>query len=178
METSSTTEQLQKLLPKLFSGDRATGERYLLFRVTSELKAAISLDQVWEATTLPATAVTPIPQMPEWVLGWSNGRDRVYCVLSLDELLGLAQVSKIPQEYTVIVVQWQQEARSSLLGLAVHSIIRTVGINPDDIVSPVGEFPSELTPYLRGSLQQDESAIAVLDLDQIVKEIGQSPQQS
>lgn len=173
MESKTPAEQLEHLLPKLFSSDRAQGERYLLFEITAEITAAIRLDQVGVATTLPASAITPIPQMPQWMLGWSNGRDRVFCVISLGEFLGLSKAGKIPQQYSTIVVQLQPEKRenSLILGLTVNRILRTVGIDPETIISPIGEFPAALTPYLRGYFPREEKQIAVLDLTAMTEEI-------
>lgn len=173
MESQTPAEQLKHLLPKLFSSDRAQGERYLLFEITAEITAAIPLEQVGEATRLPATAITTVPQMPSWLLGWSNGRDRVFCVLSLGEFLGLAKAGKIPQQYSTIVVQLQPQKgeNSSLLGLAVNRILRTVGIDSEAIMSPIGEFPEELTPYLRGYFQLEEKPVAVLDLTAMTEKI-------
>lgn len=178
MTSTRPTERLQQLLPRLFERDQQfTGERYLWFQITPELSAAISLNQVWEATTLTATAITPIPQMPPYVLGWSNGRDRVYCVIALAEFLGLETPTKIPQAYSTIVAQVSPNNsanRSLLLGLTVHRIIRTLPINSEDIMSPVGEFPATLTPYLQGCLEQDEQRIALLDLTAIKQEMARS----
>ncbi|AFZ45457.1 CheW protein [Halothece sp. PCC 7418] len=179
MKNTSTTERLQELLPKLFSSDRAEGERYLLFRMTSDLQVAISLDQVWEATTLSATAITPIPQMPPWILGWTNGRDRVFCLIALAEFLGLEQVKKIPQYYPIIIVQLPSQKgnfQQRLLGLSVHRIVRTLRIQQEEIVSPVGEFPQVLTPYLQGYFQSEQEPIAILNLEAIAHQIQQQIQ--
>lgn len=176
MEKTSTTERLQQLLPKLFSNDRAEGERYLLFQMTPNLPVAISLDQVWEAVTLSATAITPVPQMPSWILGWANGRDRVFCLIALAEFLGLENASKIPQEYSTIIVQLPTQTgdfQQKLLGLSVHRIIRTLRIQPEEIVSPMGEFPQRLTPYLQGYCQQEQEQIAILNLEAIASQIQQ-----
>lgn len=178
MKTTTPTERLKELLPQLFEENRAAGERYLLFQITSDMKAAISLDQVWEATILPLTAITPIPQMPSYVLGWNNGRDRVYCVIDLGEFLELTTSSKIPQQYPTIVVQvpsHRTKTKSSLLlGLTVHGIIRTVTLPTEAIMPSVGEFSSKLTPYLKGCLVGEEETIAVIDLATISQQIAQS----
>jgi twitching motility protein PilI len=178
MTSTRPTERLQELLPRLFEKEQQfTGERYLWFQITPDLSAAISLNQVWEATTLSATAITPVPQMPPYVLGWSTGRDRVYCVIALAEFLGLETTTKIPQAYSTIVVQVPSNDstnRSLLLGLTVNRIIRTLAVNPEDIASPVGEFPATLTPYLQGCLQQDQQQIALLNLTALKKEMARS----
>jgi len=176
MEKTSTTERLKQLLPKLFSNDRAAGERYLLFQMTPNLPVAINLNQVWEATNLSTTAITPIPQMPSWILGWANGRDRVFCLIALAEFLGLENISKIPQEYSTIIVQvptQKGDFQQRLLGLSVHRIIRTLRIQREEIVSPMGEFPQRLTPYLQGYYQQEQEQIALLNLEVIASQIQQ-----
>jgi len=182
MEATTPTKRLQQLLPRLFSEERVTGERYLLFQLSPDLKAAISLEQVWEATVIPTTAITPIPQMPSYILGWNNGRDRVYCILSLQELVGLTTVTQMPQQYSVIVANLSPKIKSVgdpkplLVGMAVHRILRTIRISQQELVSAVGEFPSELTPYLSGCIQREQQQIAVVDLNLLAENINKSPQ--
>ncbi len=180
MEATTPTERLQQLLPRLFSQERVTGDRYLLFQLTPEITAAITLEQVWEATVVSATAITPIPQMPSYVLGWHNGRDRVYCIVSLQELVGLTTSTKLLQQYSVMVVQLspkmtsRSETKPLLVGMAVHRILRTIPINQQELVSAVGEFPSTLTPYLSGCIQREQQQIAVLDLNTLAAEMTPS----
>jgi twitching motility protein PilI len=179
MKATTPTERIKQLLPQLFTNEHISGTRYLLFQITAEVRAAIPLSQVWEATILPATAITPLPQVPSSVLGLHSGRDRVYCVIELGELLGLVTPTKIPQQYPVIVVQVSPPSNLDLnnssfflIGLAVNRILRTVAVNEEEIISPIEEFPAELTPYLQGCLQQDAQQIAVLDLTAITDKIS------
>lgn len=180
MDVRSPTERLQELLPQLFDSDRALGDRYLLFQLLPGIKVAIPLDLVWEATTLPATAITPIPQMPSCVLGWHNGRDRVYCVLGLAELLGLGMLSKIPQQYPTIVMQvptTEQNPISDnnprLLGITVNQILRTVTVNPEEMAPPIAEFPRSVTPYIQACFPREQEEIAILDWTAITNKIMQ-----
>ena len=175
METTNPNERLKQLLPQLLDQDRPKGERYLLWEITPELKAAINLNCVWEATVIPTTALTPIPLMPSWVLGWHSGRDRVYSVISLGEFLDVVSSSKIPQQYPTVVLQIpsrNQENQFQLLGVAVDRILRTVTIPSEKITSSVEGFPNSLTPYLKGSFTQDQQLISLLDLDTITDHIS------
>lgn len=98
-----------------------------------------------------------------------------YCIVSLEELLNLGTATKIPQSYPTIIVQVasnRSENGSFLLGLTVNRILRTVTLRPEDIMSPVGEFPAALTPYLQGYLVHDEQQIALLDLTAIQDQMG------
>ncbi|MFP4694061.1 MAG: chemotaxis protein CheW [Halothece sp.] len=179
METPNTTERLKQLLPQLFERDRATGERYLTFEITPSLKAAIPLSLLWEAAILPAVTITPIPQMSPYVLGWHNGRDRVYCVISLAEFLGLASTSEKLrfQKYPTLIVQVPSsqptitgQNQSLLLGLTVSRILRTVTVTPEAHTDRVDGFPAALTPYLQGTLNQEKPQ-AVLNLTAITDQI-------
>lgn len=179
MKSSPATQRLQELLPRLFEKQQQIGQRYLLFQITPEIKAAINLERVWEVNHLSSTAITPIPQMPPWVLGWSNGSDRVFCIISLAELLGFSTSSQMSRQYPLVVVQIPNaetfqvnlEKKYLLLGLTVNQIQGTVPISSEQIVSPVGEFPEEITPYLEGTIKQNEEHIAVLNLDQISEKL-------
>lgn len=185
MKNQGTTERLKELLPQIFSSDRATGERYLLFEITSELTAAVNLDQVWEATVLPADMITPIPLMPSWVIGWNSGRDRVYSLVDLASLLGLENSLTVPQKYSTLVVQASpfrktssRETNSLLLGLAVTRILRTITIDEEVIRSDVGEFPNHLIPYIQGYWQQQQQAIPILNLTAVTEKMATIPQSS
>lgn len=180
MKSSPATQRLQELLPRLFETKQQTGQRYLVFQITQDLKAAINLDKVWEVNHLPATAVTAIPQMPAWVLGWANGSDSVFCIIDLAEFLEFSSTSQALRQYPLVVVQVpspesfqsSQQGKQILLGLTVNRIQGTIPINPEEIVSPVGEFPETIVPFLEGVIKQDKQQIAVLNLDQIANQIS------
>ncbi len=171
MDTKSPTERLQALLPQLFETDRKSGDRYLLFDITPKITAAITLDQIWEATRLSANAVTPIPLMAPYVLGWSSGRDRVYCIIDLADFLTLDISGKIPRQYSVIVVQvpkaGSKNSDFSLLGLSVNRIIRTV-TSTEEVISPEEEPEEALVPYLKGCVPIGAEKIPLLDLNAMV----------
>lgn len=171
MEPTKTTERLQALLPKIFERETVAGERYLLFEIIPEMTAAIPLSQVWEATVLSASLITPIPLMPRWVLGWSNGRDRVFSVIDLADFLAIEQSAKSSQQYSTLVIQIAASEKDfSLLGIVVHRILRTVTFT-EEMIASVGEFTP--APYLKGYLQQNEQQIAVLDLENIIHQLQQ-----
>lgn len=178
MLSSPTEQRLRQLLPELFQSPPQRRDRYLRFYLTPEWEAAVSLDDVREAALFSSEAIVAIPNQPSWMLGWASASDRAFGVVALAEWLGLVPTaSVIPRHYPTIVVQTARtrvdpQTRSDsqavfLLGLAVERLRGTIAIAREEVVSPVGEFPSELTPYLCGCLLQGGDRLAILDLAEI-----------
>ena len=182
MKSSPATQRLQKLLPRLFETKKQTGQRYLVFQITQDLNVAINLEKVWKVNHLPATAVTAIPQMPAWVLGWANGSDRVFCIIDLAEFLGFSRSSQMLRQYPLVVVQVpspqsfqsRQPDKNILLGFSVNRIQGTIPIHSEQIVSPVGEFPEKIIPYLVGVIKHEQQQVAVLNPDQITQQMSKN----
>ncbi|BAW97709.1 CheW protein [[Synechococcus] sp. NIES-970] len=178
-DLASTTVRLQRLLPQLFQPEEKTGDRYLKFEFSPQQSGLISLEYVHEALRVPTRLVTPIPNMPDCVVGFMNSRNQVFFVVDLAQMLQLPATTANRQYYPVVTVRQsaisqaqdvylnQTDEDTSLLGLVVHAIQGVIRLNAEEIASPIEEFSEELTPYLKGCFVQDGQSIPVLDVQAI-----------
>ena len=187
MTTNTTLTRLQQLLPQLFQPLEISGDLYLRFQLTPEIPALLSMERVVEALLVPATAISPLPNLPSMTIKMMNSRDRVFCVVDLGQLLGLPPIAINPRDYQVIAIDLptpivrvasleenrvgDAAARSSgkCLGLAVRQVRGVARLETSQLQASVGDVPECLTPYLVGSFIEDDRRSVVLDADAIAK---------
>jgi positive phototaxis protein PixI len=170
MTDISSLSRLQELLPQLFQATQLPGEPYLRCQLTSEFSALLSMAYVQESLLVPGEKITPLPNMPAFVVGLMNSRDRVFCAIDLAQLLELSSPLTYLQQYHIIVVRVSQFLdRSSeteqelLLGLVVHRIQGITRVMSDEMRSPQGDFPPSLTPYIKGCVVEKDQQLTILD---------------
>jgi twitching motility protein PilI len=165
--------RLEQLLPQLFQAHQQPGDAYLRFLLTPDLPALIQMESVQESLLVPAESITPIPNLPEWMLGLINSRNVVFSVVDLAQMLGLATLVSNPRQYHVVVVQTlTPDRREILLGLMVNKIQGLTRVVAEEIQSLVGAFPEELTPYLQGCVYSGEERALLLSVEAIARTLG------
>jgi positive phototaxis protein PixI len=175
MTTNTTLARLQELLPQLFQPVQVTGDPYLRFQLTAEIPALISMNRVQEAVLVPASFISPLPNMPAFSIGMMNSRDRVFCVVDLGQLLGLPAMSINPRNYQVVVmnlsgqtpIDQSSPVAEKWLGLAVQQVQGVNRFERQDLQSIVGALPACLQPYLQGCFLEKDQEIVVLNSESI-----------
>lgn len=183
MSTSTSLARLQQLLPQLFQADLPEGKAYLRFQLTADIAAAISMERVQASLLIPGDRVTPLPNLPEAVIGIINTRDRFFCVFDLAQLLMLPSALISAREYHTIVLRVNvdnlpasfgsgnnstlSEAGDLFMGIAVDRIQGIVRLNADKLRSPELDFPDRLSPYISGVTIEDGKQILVLNIESI-----------
>jgi twitching motility protein PilI len=173
MSTSTSASRLQELLPQLFQANLPPGEPYLRFQLTAEMTALMSMERVRESLFVSAELITPLPNMPESVIGIMSSRNHVFCVIDLAQMLMLPSTLISSRQYHVVVLRVSRNTISPnsyeeiLLGIAVNRIQGITRLTSEKITSPRGDFPPSLTPYLRGCLVEKEKQVLVLDFQAI-----------
>jgi positive phototaxis protein PixI len=173
MTANTTLARLQQLLPQLFEPLEVTGEPYLRFQLTPEIPALLSMERVQEALLVPATAISPLPNLPTFTIGMMNSRDRVFCVVDLGQVLGLPPMSINPREYQIIVIHLGETgdrpidpgslATVKCMGLAVRQIRGVVRLEREQLQSIGQDVPECLKPYAVGSFEEPDRQSIVLD---------------
>jgi positive phototaxis protein PixI len=144
---------------------KTLGDPYLKLQLTPQQLAVVPIAQAQEAIAIPATRVTPMPNMPACVLGLLNHKNRVIWVIDLAFLLGVSSKLLTMQQYNIAIVR----SGKTPLGLAVPQIQGIVRLVLEAIESPVGEVLPALVPYLRGCIKQEQELLWVLDPNAIVQ---------
>lgn len=168
MSSSLASARLKELLPQLFGAQSRSGWRCLHCQLNADWQALLPLNWVSEAITATPAAITPVPHLPPCALGWIGWRDRVICVTDLADLLGISEgESRQPASslgVVPLVVVRTPSKSEAWLGLAVRRLYGTLRVSVEEIVSPAGQFPESLTPYLQGYWQHQGKNLLILDV--------------
>ena len=143
-------------------------EPYLQVQLTEQLAAVVPMEFAQEASVMPAERLTPVPNMPAYILGLLNKRSRIFWVIDLLQLLGFAPHTSI-QQYSLVMVQ----VGNMPLGLVVPTVKGILRLNVDAIQPTSGTVPSHVTPYLQGCISSEKELLLVLDLKAIVHTVLQ-----
>ncbi len=175
MSTTKPHLRLQELLPQMFQATELPGQPYLRFQLGAESKALLSMEHVRESLLVPAGKITPLPNMPEAVMGLMSSRERVFCALDLDMLLGLRSSPVYSRQYQIVVLRVPQSGlqqfsseQDLLLGMAVSSILGITRLISENLQLPRKDFASNLKSYLQGYVVEKEERLLVLDARSII----------
>lgn len=175
MSTSTPRSRLQELLPQMFQATELPGQPYLRFQLTAEIKALLSMEHVRESLLVPARQITPLPNMPETVIGLMSSRERVFCAIELDLLFGLRPSPVYSRQYHIVVLRVSQSSSQQssseqelLLGIAVSSILGITRLISENLQLPRKDFASNLKSYLQGYVVEKEERLLVLDARSII----------
>ena len=145
---------------------RVRGTRYLAFDL-SGATYALPLARVREVDRLPS--ITPLPNVPAWVLGAANLRGEIISVVDLAAFLGLAPrgatgQSPIRRDARLLAVR----AGGMEAGLVVERL-RDIRELPDAAIRPPGgSLPGRAARYLAGVHAGDGRLTLVLDVPRLL----------
>ncbi|MEM9947517.1 MAG: chemotaxis protein CheW [Cyanobacteria bacterium P01_D01_bin.36] len=150
---------------KLAIPDRQmTGEAYLKFQLAPRVPAVFAAKSVEEATVLPTSQVTAIPNMPACMMGLVNRRNRVIWLANLVKLLGMPIPDRPTQQYSTVIVK-----AGSSLGLIVDEIDGIIHLGAESLQPPPAQVNPILVPYLKGCAVQDNQTVLVLDAEAVLQ---------
>ena len=152
------------LTPGIAQVPKSSGEPYLRLQLDSQTQAVLPMGQAQEVLVLPAERITPIPNMPDCVLGLLNQRSRVFWGIDLPQLLGLSPLEPHAHQYNLAIINVEDVP----LALAVGEVKGVMRIAPDGIRSPVGTVASSLAPYLRGYVLKEEEILLAVDAHSLI----------
>jgi len=176
----TTTDRLKELLPQLFSEQKAEGDYYLRFQLTEQISALIELKYVQESLTIQGDRITPIPNLPEYVVGLMSSRNQVFLAMDLAHLIGLSPETVNLRQYQTIIVRDRaitdnsQNDRVNLFGLTVKRIEGIARILPQDFSTVVEELPISLRSFVSSALinksnDSEFESDRVIDLSESIK---------
>jgi positive phototaxis protein PixI len=156
-------------------------EIYLQVQLTPDTRAAIPVAdsiygkenqsyQLQEVLNLNLDRLTPMPNMPPWVMGLLNQRSRIFWVVDLAEFLGFSALDNEEQNQACAIIKSQRIS----IGFGVQKIGGILRLRSEQIQSPLGTFSPHLEPYLRGCLPLKNELLLILDPTTLVQRISQS----
>lgn len=141
---------------------KPTGDRYLSFYLNRQTPALLLMEYAQEVIIVPTSRLSPMPNMPECVLGLLNRRNRVLWVVSLAQLLELPASESSDRQYQIIIIHVEQVK----LALVVQSVEGVRYFPYQNSQAPTELFAS-LAPYLSGCIAQGDETLIVLDAEKI-----------
>lgn len=143
--------------------NQVIGDIYVKFQVEAHTPAIFSMELVQEVLIVPVARITPMPNMPECILGLLNRRNRVLWVIDLAQVLSLQPVDANAQQYHIIIIRLDQFP----LALVVQEVKGVTRFTPDCIQSPV-ELGANIIPYIDGCILQQQETLLVMNAKAIV----------
>ncbi len=182
MSTNTLDTRLKELLPELFESQKQSGEAFLKFKLTPEKIGAISLKLVEETLLIPTEMITPIPNLPQSILGLMNTQERVFLGIDLPLFIGVAHKFANLQRHTVIVVRLPSvineekndphTSEDIWIGLAVHQIQGLMRLLPEEIATIQEGIPN-LNTSLQGIITQNQEEIMLLSIEKLAHKFSQ-----
>ncbi len=137
---------------------RAPG-KYIVFSL-AEARYAVPINQVLEVGE--PQHITPVPNVPDWVMGVTNLRGDIISVVDCGAFLHLHD--KITPEMSSMCVV-RNKKRNLTTSLLVDRIEGMLNLAEDLIVLPEASLGDRLIPYLQGVYDHDGQLLNVLNLE-------------
>ncbi len=153
-------EQLDALSDKIsFATD---GSQYLTFTLGQE-EYGVEILKVQEIRGY--SAVTPIPNTPNYIKGVMNLRGTIIPVVDLRAKLGMTEAEY--NQFTVIIVVM---VGTKVMGLIVDSVSDVLNIPKSDIQA-APDFGGDVDArFIQGMAKAGEKLVVLLDIDKVLNE--------
>ena len=142
--------------------DSARLQRYVVFSV-SGTEYAVPILSVNEVVR--PLKITPVPNVPDWVLGVANLRGDIISVVDLRVFFGQTAPENIPSNRMLVVHSATEDVTT---GLIVDRASGIYDIPLDQIRSPSAQIEDKVTPFLHGVSEVNDRLLVVLELNQLL----------
>jgi purine-binding chemotaxis protein CheW len=139
---------------------QAAGEKFIVFFLDGELYA-VSAAQVAEVVQM--LAITPLPSVPEWLLGIANLRGEIISVVDLPKLWN-KKPSQNPAKSKLIVLRGQSP--NSSIALTVDKLSEIITLSLDEI-----QFPEESIPFVFGKASHKSNPLSLIDTEKLLSSL-------
>ncbi len=137
--------------------------QYLTFHLDDEV-FALDISKVREV--LEYSAVTKVPQTPEFMLGVINLRGNVVPVIDMRLKFGLSRAEKTVNT-CIIIVEINVDGDSTVLGAMADSVQEVFELEPGQIEPPPKIGTRLSTEFIMGMGKRDDDFIIILDIDSV-----------
>ncbi|NDJ75111.1 MAG: purine-binding chemotaxis protein CheW [Chloroflexi bacterium] len=140
------------------------GERlHVVVFVLGGVRYAVEIHFVNEVLRQPD--ITPVPNLPAWVLGVINLHGEIVSTVDLAAFLALEQTTPAQRTPEMLFVA---QAADQKIGLMVDSIEQIFTVPAEQVVSPPFKIEPNLVPYLRGAFDRDEQFVRLIDCERLL----------
>ena len=137
--------------------------QYLTFKLEEEV-FALEISKVREV--LDFTAVTKVPQTPEFMLGVINLRGSVVPVVDMRLKFGMTK-SQTTVNTCIIIAEIELDGEITILGALADSVQEVIDLDPDQIEPPPRIGTRLKTKFIKGMGKRDGEFIILLDIDKV-----------
>lgn len=137
-------------------------EQYVIFNL-SGTEYAVPISNVTEIGH--PLGVTPVPNVPEWMLGVANLRGDVVSVVDLRIFLRM-EPAAYEQSSRMMVAQTREEELK--LGLIVDRVSGISFLDREKMGPPTTNIDDLISPYLVGTHEQNGRLLVALDLEKLL----------
>ena len=136
------------------------GIHLLLFTLGDE-SYAFPLERVREV--VKPGPITPVPSIPEHILGVMNLRGEILPVLDPKRLLGVGVGTPTPQGRIIVV-----KAPGMSVGLLADGVEDAIEVK-GSMESPIANLPERQARYIQGQVNHEGLLVGVLDVDTLLE---------
>ena len=141
-------------------------DQYLSFKLANE-EYGVDILKVQEIKGWEG--VTPIPNMPEYILGVINLRGTVVPIVDLRRFFHLETVP-FGKTTVVIVVRVVDQSEKRTMGIVVDAVYDVHNIAKDEL-KPAPEFGGACdAEFIKGLAMQESNMIIMLDIDRLMND--------
>jgi len=137
--------------------------QYLTFKLEDEV-FALGISQVREV--LDYTAVTRIPEMPDFMLGVINLRGSVVPVVDMRLKFGMERTEK-KVNTCIIIVEIDLDGETTILGALADSVQEVMDLDPDQVEAPPRIGTRLKSKFIKGMGKRDNQFIIILDINRV-----------
>lgn len=156
VQTHAHTEQLMD------AGSLA--DQYLTFMLDGE-EYGIEILQIQEIKGWDT--VTPVPNVPDYVLGVMNLRGAIVPVMDLRKRFNLETIKFTPTT-VVIVVKVTDEDSERIVGIVADAVSEVYRFNKEDVQLPPDLGNSASTEYVSGLVAVGDKMVILLQINKLV----------
>lgn len=151
---------------KNLAGNGEKEAKYLTFKLAGE-EYGISIMKIKEIIGM--TAVTAIPQTPDFVKGVINLRGRVIPVIDMRMRFNM-KGAEYDERTCIIVIEINAGIPSITLGIVVDAVSEVMNIKKEDIEDTPQFGVSLDTEYIMGMAKMNGGVKILLDIDRVFRE--------
>ncbi len=147
----------------LQSGDGS--DQYLTFMLADE-EYGIEILKVQEIKGW--TSVTPMPNMPDFILGVINLRGTVVPIIDLRKRFSMESVPYDQTTVVIVVKVSDEDGDLRTMGIVVDAVSEVHNVDKTDL-KPAPQFGGTLgTDSIKGLVSRDERMLIILDIDELM----------
>jgi purine-binding chemotaxis protein CheW len=140
----------------------AEEKQYVLFTLADTDYAVPIANVVELSRPLP---ITPVPNVPDWVVGVANVRGDIVSLVDFRTFLGLERPGNVGDQRLLVVRAREENMTTALLVDQVRGMRR---LSPQSLSVPAAPIQGRIASYLGGVSDHEGRLVAVLDLDRLL----------